>query len=233
MKARLLVLVVVLGLMCVPVLADSVGLVTFTYTGIVGSVVDVNGALDSSIFVGQSFSGSYTFDPTTPDSLPFASSNIGLYEWRNNFVMGFTADFSIGNYAFGLSPIDPSGQVTISDNNGPILPNNIIEDAYIAAGQLVQTSGPLFPLAGGQANWGISFKTETNLAVITSDALPIIPPDISLFETNVFSFTNNPGEIVIKGVITSLEVASVPEPSTFTLLAVGLMGLGVFRKRFS
>jgi len=233
MKVRFLVLAIVLGLVSVAALADSVGLVTFTYTGIVGSVMAVNGALDSSIFVGQSFSGSYTFDPTTPDPFFNDNSNIGHYLWNNATVMGFTADFSIGNYAFGLSPIDPSGQVTISDNNGPILPNNIIEDAYIAAGQLVQTSGPLFPLAGGQANWGISFKTETNLAVITSDALPIIPPDISLFETNVFSFTNNPGEIVIKGVITSLEVASVPEPATLTLLAGGLLAGVAFRKRFS
>ena len=114
MKARFLVLAIVLGLVSGPALGGSVDLVTFAYTGIVTSVVDTNNALDSSIFIGQSFSGSYTFDPTTPDS--DSRSEFGRYRWRNEFVRGFTAEFSIGNYAFGLSPLAPSGQVLTSSH---------------------------------------------------------------------------------------------------------------------
>lgn len=78
MKARFFVLAMVLGLVSVPVLADSVDLVTFLYTGVITSVVDTNNALDSSIFIGQTFSGSYTFDPTTLDM--DSGSAIGRYE---------------------------------------------------------------------------------------------------------------------------------------------------------
>ena len=222
-----------LGLVSAPTLADSVDLITFAYTGIVTSVVDTNGALDTSIFIGQSFSGSYTFDPTTLDM--DSGSEFGRYEWRNNFVMGFTADLSIGNYAFGISPVDPSGSILIKDNGsfGPPA-NQTVEDLYQAGGQLVQTSGPLFPLPGGnpQGNWGFVLQNEIDLSIITSDALPTVPPDINLFEQNLFSFSNQTGEIVIRGFLTDLSVVSVPEPATLTLLAAGLLVGAAFRKRF-
>jgi len=230
MRARFLTLTMVLGMVSVPALGGSVDLVTFAYTGIVTSIVDTTSALDTSIFNGQSFSGSYTFDPTTLDM--DSSSEFGRYEWRNNFVMGFTAEFFIGNYAFGLSPSDPSGAILVKDD-GPFGPpaNQTVEDLYQASGQLIQTSGPFFPLPGGnpQGTWTIGLNNQTDLSVITSDALPIVPPDINLFETNTFSFQNNTGEIVIRGFLTDLK--PVPEPGTLSLLAAGLLVGGMFRKR--
>ena len=63
------------------------------------------------------------------------------------------------------------------------------------------------------------------------DALPTVPPDINLFEqVNLFSFSNNPGEIVFRGYLTSLN--PVPEPATLSLLAAGLLVGAAFRKRF-
>jgi len=240
MKSKSLVLAIVLGVVSAPTLADSVDLVTFAYTGIMTSVVDTNSALDSSIFIGQSFSGSYTFDPTTPDRNP--SDVRGDYEWRDDFLRGFTAEFSIGNYTFGLSPLAPSGGVIVLDDapSGPP-DNRRLEDGYNVSGQLVQVSGPFFPLPGGrdpdaptqqQANWQIILNSLSDLSIITSDALPTVAPDINLFETNIFSFTNNPGEIQIIGSLTSLSITSVPEPGTLSLLAAGLLAGAAFRKRF-
>jgi len=236
MKARLLVLVMVLGVMCVPVSADSVDLVTFAYTGIVTSLIDTNGALDSSIFIGQSFSGSYTFDPTTPDIL-IIRRETGAYEWNEPVLRGFTAEFSIGNYAFGLSPLAPRGAVLVKDD-APF-GNQMVEDLYQASGQLIQTSGPFFPLPGGRAPddpkaqqglWTLVLQNATDLSVITSDALPIVPPDINLFEMNRFSFQNNTAEIDIRGFLTNLSV--VPEPATLLLLGIGLLAGTALRKRF-
>jgi len=231
MKARFLVLAIVVGLMSGPALGGSVDLVTFAYTGIVTSLIDTNGALDSSIFIGQSFSGSYTFDPTTPDIT--LSDEQGNYQWLNPSLRGFTADFFIGNYAFGLSPSFPSGAVGVKDN-APFGPINQLEDLYQANGQLVQTSGPFFPLPGGnpQGIWTIVLQNTTDLSVITSDALPIVPPDINLFEMNRFSFQNNTAEIDIRGFLTSLNPAPVPEPATLSLLGIGLLAGAALRKRF-
>ena len=141
----------------------NASLITFLYEGIVTDdvegVVDTNNVLDGSIFVGQTFSGSYTFESITVDMAPIDDTT-RRYEWRNDFVDGFTAEFSIGNYTFGISPIDPSGQVTIFDNRTGT------EDAYSAAGQLIQTSGPLFPLPVTQAAWGLNLASTTNLSAI-------------------------------------------------------------------
>jgi len=93
--------------------------------------------------------------------------------------------------------------------------NSSTTDQYVANGSLIQNSGPLFPLPGGnpQGQWIINLTNEINLSVITSTALPIVPPDINLFETNIFFFRNNTAEIVIIGSLTVLErIISISEP---------------------
>ena len=208
------VLLAVAAVLCCVSQAKA-SLITFSYEGIVtDQFVDTNNVLDGSIFIGQTFSGSYTFESTTLDRAPNDSAE-GRYEWRNDFVDGFTAEFSIGNYTFGISPIDPSGSITILDDLVRFtIPQGVQlgpEDSYNAAGQLIQTSGPLFPLPVTQAAWGISLDSLINLSVITSDALPTIPPDIALFEeANQFRFGNGTGDLQFRGTITSLTVALPP-----------------------
>lgn len=186
--------------------------ILFAYGGIVTELVDDNNVLDSSIFVGQSFFGSYLFDQTTPGN-PL-TDEVGRYDWLNLSVNGFTADFSIGNYTFGFSRIEPTGDGAV------FVMNSSTTDQYVANGSLIQNSGPLFPLPGGnpQGQWIINLTNETDLSVITGTALPIVPPDINLFESNIFFFRNNTAEIVIIGSLTVLErITSLTEPLTLNI----------------
>lgn len=46
--------------------------ITFEFTGRVTSIVDVDHVLAGDVVVGDTFTGTYTFDSTLPDSYPYA-----------------------------------------------------------------------------------------------------------------------------------------------------------------
>ena len=54
----------------------NANLITFKYEGAIENIIDVNAVLDDSIFIGQTFSGSYTFETTTSDT--DTNNSVGL-----------------------------------------------------------------------------------------------------------------------------------------------------------
>src|SRR5215471_12201681 len=81
---------------------------TFAYTGIVQTVVP---ALSGTFQPGDAFSGSYTFESTTPDADP--SPGFGSYP---NAITGLT--FTIGSYTGGADCSAGSCDIAVQDG-GP------------------------------------------------------------------------------------------------------------------
>jgi hypothetical protein len=79
--------------------------ITFGFTGIVQSVVP---ALSSTFHPGDAFSGSYTFESTTPDT--DSSTGLGLYA---NAITDLT--FTIGAYTGGADCSSGPCDITVQD----------------------------------------------------------------------------------------------------------------------
>lgn len=200
-----------LGLILVGMLtAAAAGPITFDFAGSVTSVVP---ALSGTFSPGDTFSGSYTFESTTPDADP---SPGGFYAGA---IIGLT--FTIGPYTgtLGLCSSGPC-DIFVQDNGfGPCAS----VDCYFLN---VIPSGP--SVAGViPTSFQIGLNDFTGLA-FSSDALPLTPPDLSLF-LPFFGVNFDSFAFGVEGSITSFTLASpVPEPSTLLLLAAGIAGLTAY-----
>jgi hypothetical protein len=191
---------------------------TFAYTGIVQTVVP---ALSGTFQPGDAFSGSYTFESTTPDTDP--SPGFGLYA---NAITGLT--FTIGSYTGGADCSSGSCDIAVQDG-GP--GDCALIDCYI-----VTVSHPTGPSVEGvlPTSFGLSLLDGSGLA-LSSDALPLIPPDLSSFPITFFGVNFDDFAFGVEGELTSLTLkatATVAEPSVLFLVVVALLGMAI-RQRSS
>lgn len=84
-------------------------LVTWQFAGEITSVVDRNNLLDGAITVGTPFSGSYTFESTTPDLDPKNTGN-GRYDDAITSVSGIIGDLTFGG------PIQGDNLIAVRDD---------------------------------------------------------------------------------------------------------------------
>lgn len=135
--------------------------ITFAFTGEL-----TNDSILGS--AGDVVSGTYTFESTTPDTAPFPGS--GIYP-------GALLDYAvtIGARTFTLDPSNTRpfqpNQISVSD--GP-------QDAYTVGAPLNDGFG----LSELFASVGLTGPGT----IFTSDALPLQPPDVSLFTVQQFAF---------------------------------------------
>ena len=73
-------------------------------------------------------------------------------------------------------------------------------------------------IAGEILSFGI-FLFDSDGTMFSSDALPLIPPDLLIVELPTFSITSQPLGVNISGTLTSV----VPEPGTLSLLVLGAL----------
>jgi hypothetical protein len=181
---------------------------TFQFTGTVTQInTDPADPFSGAIGFGTPLSGSYTFDDAAADG---------------------AADSKTGSYAsaglpFGLS-LDIAGfPVGTSD-----LVNIGIADDF--AGGLDQYT-VFSSAANGAFSLSIILQDFSGI-VFSSDALPLIPPNLAGFLTRDFHLVAevDGNAVQIDGTIDSLTTTVVPEPSALALAAGGLVVLMAVRR---
>jgi hypothetical protein len=195
--------------------------ITFVFTGTVSTVDDRFGLLDRSVTVGTRFTGSYTFESTTPDSNP--DPTVGDY-WHR--VPGYGITVTLGNYTFRTNPADVEFLLEVVHRAPPPASTG---DNYLLRSY---RNSPLAPgLLVDHISWQLDDPTGTALS---SDALPLTPPNLADW-TSIFGLTITGGDApppfgdqdyFIRGHVDSVSaITAVPEPGSLILLSIAALGL--------
>lgn len=197
-------LAIPIGFCCVTANGE---LITFEFAGQINYMEGDLGFLGGSIQIGTPFSGSYTFESTTPDAA-YLDPAIGEYA-------GALTQLSIQVGLHTLSGIGTSNRIAVAH----ITEGEDTGDAYIMG------AGPLQLLAR-DVSTGIVLLDYEALA-ISNDSLPLSPPSLDLFDITEFTVIGGPmvSRFYIAGEVTSL----LPEPTSLLLMLVG--GSAVLRRR--
>ncbi len=205
-KFTVVVVFFLCGLALWPLPAEGT-LITIEIEAVVDSVEDEDNYLEGKINPGDTITGFYIYESTTPDTNP--SVYVGDYEHYTSpygiflSVSGFKFETDLTNVDFFIEVVNdyPSG------------------DAY-----MVGSSNNL-PLSNGVSvdpiDWQLGDNTGTALS---SDALPTTAPTLNDWQSNRLRLDGERGGYIIDAMVTS----AVPEPAT--LLLFGLGGL-LLRKR--
>lgn len=205
-KLKLLVMLMILFGIVGPATAEPV---TVSYCGIIDRVDDRDEQLDGSVFVGGTFSGTYTFESTAVNQ---GTSTFAQYLYDEEAPIGMTMTATVGNYTFQTDNFDLVNftSVIYVKNNDSISPR----DAYtVKTREITQTAGPdlglgVYPMAG----IGIELITFDNLSTFTDVSLPLTMPDLANFEL-ANRFTLDLGREVdarMRGYLTSLQTLLDP-----------------------
>jgi hypothetical protein len=184
--------------------------ITFAFRGVITSVSDPDGLLDGSVFVSDGVVATFTFDSAAIDLQP--TSYQGLY-------YGVQAEGSFGNYSFRTS----SGGSYINLYENP--PFGLLDNYSIYSHVTILNSDiPTF--ASRETAFYLDMYDFDGLA-FTSDDLPILPPNLSLFEARGFNVwhqeLDSNGQWQFRWVVrgNAQELSAVPEPGTLFMMGVG------------
>lgn len=202
-KKTLLVLVGALALGCAAN-QSSASLVTWQFAGEITIVHDLNNLLDGAITAGTPFSGSYTFESTTPDVHP-QSAVYGRYENAITSVSGVIGDLTFG---------------------GPIKSDNVITVLLLSFHNYGAATRVDF--FGESMVFSLGLRDSTG-RMLLDDSLPLSAPSLEGLDPTVMTgfriLNEDDDDLAFYGDLTFL----VPEPTTFLLIALG--SLAVFGRR--
>lgn len=217
-------------------------LVTFNFSGYLDTV-DADGGRPDDFFVGRRFSGSYTFETTTPDTVDSPYSYYG-----ENALTEMA--FSIGSYSL-------TEQANELIDGGALQPGYYGYYSSISVYNVDVSPHPDFPVSDSYAvRSGFSgFNTtvmefvgfdlylvfnDPTASALDSDALLVTPPDLNDFldavliysfePTGPFTPSNlSPEAISVTGKIDS--ISAVPLPMAGWLYAASLVLLSAIRRK--
>jgi len=222
--------------------ADA-AIVTVNYSGTIGSHSGLSSDLHTLLPIGQTFTGSYTYDSSYPSSSP-SGSNDKSY---NGAISNFTVN--IGSL---YATLDNGAFRYINDRENPPAPHETeptFYDTYIVQGRTDHSSLPtnvdtnivLSNYVSETLNSGYHLRwlrldvTDHNAGMLDDATLSGTPPDIAGLNMR-FEFGYQldccTGRTDVSGSIDSLAVSTVPIPSAVWLFGAGLLGLiGVARRK--
>jgi len=171
--------------------------ITFNFTG---TVTGVGAQLGTTTFsIGDTASGSYTFNPATTDDV--GGATIGTY---NDTISDLVVN--IGSYNATLG----AGSNFITVRNLPTLDSYTMQAPF--AGSTVNGRTPQY--------FAIELADPTHTA-FNNDLLPTTPPNLASFATTNFRLVFNGGPVAtVSGVLTA-----IPLPAAVILFGAGLVAL--------
>jgi hypothetical protein len=217
MKKVILSICFVLLLSFTPVRAE---IIQIGLTGLVDSVDDPYNLLENEVHQGDSISGFYIYDSTTPDTNPSPIYGHYLYNGEPYGIL-----LTINNVTFQTNPANGSTLI------------NITNDEYGTTDHYGISSQNNQQLSNGvhveSIFWQLYDFSGTSLS---SDALPLAPLDLSKWQFEELSINGGIGgtppcyekTFGITANVTSVYL--IPEPTTILLLVTGRLLLN--RKRF-
>ncbi len=188
--------------------ACSAAIITIAIEGVVDSVVDPLGKLNSSIGTGSTILGTYSFDTTAPDSSDLSS--VGDYRQE-----GTSTQIAITINSLTFASVVGTPNYTIG-----IINNKLGRDRYYVGSTTNMNTNSL---SIAEISWNLEDHTES---AFNSIDLPLTPPDLSNWDINSFRISENAcaeENFDIYGHITSAVL--VPEPTLISLLAAGLLAI--------
>jgi hypothetical protein len=172
--------------------------VTFEFAGEVALFTDTNDLLGGTVEVGTPFSGSFTFESTTPDTLP-DDPGVGIYD---NAILSISGD--VGGSPFAL--VDPV-ETYISIRNDAV---SIGLDVYNVRAAV--------DFVGARVDLTLTVS-DSMQSLLSSDALPLFPPSLEMSTSSGFGFGAQEIGLGVFGPLNAL----IPEPGTMALLGVGAL----------
>ncbi len=223
MRLRLLALAVPSFLLAVPAVAQiapagtfgSLPGATFGGTGIPNNAVMIGGT--GGVTLGLTATARCAMSVCGPT---VGNNAAGTYYAQTGTLTGSPANWASWNWNFYI------GGATAGNYNYKLL-----YDFDPAIGTTMVSLGSLVGNAAGQNSWNLG------MGFLATSGGPITAPTFSPFNPNVggeytfalLQFDQTGSEV--SRVAMNVDVAAVPEPSTWLLMASGLAGVGMFARR--